>query len=231
MVAFAIGPEEDPKGAAVVLYKKSPPASAEANGTFLAQYAAMALENVGRFAAVEDLAYLDDLTHLYNARYLDLTLDKEIASATTTRAPFSLLFLDLDYFKSINDTHGHLVGSKLLIEAARVIKSCARDQDVVTRYGGDEYVILLRDTDSGGALKVAERIRRAVEAHHFLAREGIGVSISTCIGIASLPEHAQDKATLLDLADRAMYRGKKTSRNVIYVAAKGLEATPSTRKS
>jgi diguanylate cyclase (GGDEF)-like protein len=102
---------------------------------------------------------------------------------------------------------------------------------VAVRYGGDEYVVLLRGTDSGGALKVAERIRRTVENHRFLAREGHSLALSTCIGMASFPEHAQDKSTLLDLADRAMYRGKKGTRNVVYMAAKDLEATPPARHS
>ncbi len=143
--------------------------------------------------------------------------------------PFSLLFLDLDYFKSVNDTHGHVVGSKLLVEVSRVLKACVRDNDVVCRWGGDEYVLLLRGTDSGGALKVAERIRRSIETHRFLAREGFRLQITTCIGIATYPEHAQDKDTLLDFADRAMYRGKKSTRNIIYLAANGLEATPEAR--
>ena len=168
---------------------------------------------------MEDLAYLDDLTRLYNARYLDEALERELHG----KGPFSLLFLDLDHFKSVNDTHGHLVGSKLLVEAARVVKSCTRDQDVVARWGGDEYVVLLRETDSGGALKVAERIRRTVESHSFLAREGYGLGVTVCIGVASHPEHGVDRRTLLDLADRAMYRGKRTSRNVVYVATAAAE--------
>ena len=178
---------------------------------------------------MEDLVYLDDLTHLFNSRYLQLVLDKEFKALATNDKPFALAFLDLDYFKSINDTHGHLVGSKLLVEVARVLKNCVRDNDIVCRWGGDEYVLLLRGTDSGGALKVAERIRRSIESHRFLAREGFSLSISTCIGIASYPEHAQDQETLLDLADRAMYRGKKGTRNIIYMAAKNLEATPASR--
>ncbi len=198
---------------------------------YLAQNLGIALKNLGRFAEVEDLAYLDDLTHLFNTRYLDLVLDREIKHAQESESAFSLLFLDLDYFKNVNDTHGHIVGSKLLLEIARIIKGCVRDKDIVARYGGDEYTVLLRSTDSGGALKVAERIRRTIESHHFLAREGYGLSVTTCIGIASFPEHAQNKVTLLDLADRAMYRGKKTTRNVIYMASSGLEATPADRHS
>lgn len=218
-------------GYAVLLFKGDIPDAGLPSAIYLARHLGLALRNLGRFAEVEDLAYLDDLTHLFNMRYLNLVLDREVTQAAQGQKPFSLLFLDLDYFKSVNDTHGHMVGSKLLVEVARMVKACVRDNDVVCRFGGDEYVVLLRGTDSGGALKVGERIRRTIETHHFLAREGYGLSVTTCIGVASFPEHATDKPTLIDFADRAMYRGKKGSRNVIYVAAKGLEATPSQRHS
>ncbi len=219
------------RGYAVALFQGPPREEAESSTTYLSRHLGLALRNLDRFAEVSDLAYLDDLTHLFNMRYLHLALDREVTTSAQGGSPFSLLFLDLDHFKSINDTYGHLVGSRLLVEVARVLKGCVRDNDVVVRYGGDEYVILLKGTDSGGALKVAERIRRTVETHHFLAREGLGVSLTTCIGVASFPEHAQDKASLLDFADRAMYRGKKSSRNVVYMAASGLEATPEARHS
>ncbi len=223
--------EGDSLHGGVLLFFREDISDAGVSGApFLARHLGLALKNLGKFAAVEDLVYLDDLTHLFNSRYLQLVLDKEFkALATNENKPFALAFLDLDYFKSINDTHGHLVGSKLLVEVARVLKNCVRDNDIVCRWGGDEYVLLLRGTDSGGALKVAERIRRSIESHRFLAREGFSLSISTCIGIASYPEHAQDQETLLDLADRAMYRGKKGTRNIIYMAAKNLEATPASR--
>ena len=215
---------------AVLLFFRDDISDAGVSGApFLARHLGLALKNLGKFAAVEDLVYLDDLTHLFNSRYLQLVLDKEFKAVATNDKPFALLFLDLDYFKSINDTHGHLVGSKLLVEVARVLKNCVRDNDIVCRWGGDEYVTLLRGTDSGGALKVAERIRRSIEGHRFLAREGFSLSISTCIGIASYPEHAQDPQSLVDSADRAMYRGKKGTRNIIYMAAKNLEATPASR--
>jgi diguanylate cyclase (GGDEF)-like protein len=218
-------------GHAVLLFQETAHKEAESNAIYLARHVGIALRNLGRFAEVEDLAYLDDLTHLFNVRYLELVLDREVESAEATGGTFSLLFLDLDRFKNVNDTFGHLVGSRLLIEVARVLKGCVRDNDVVVRYGGDEYVVMLKGTDSGGALKVAERIRRTMETHHFLAREGLGVAITTCIGVASFPEHARDKGRLLDYADRAMYRGKKSSRNVVYMAASGLEATPADRHS
>jgi two-component system, cell cycle response regulator len=217
-------------GSVLMLFKGDIPEAGVAAAPFLARHLGLALKNLGKFAEVEDLAYLDDLTHLFNSRYLQLVLDKEFKSASKTDKPFSLLFLDLDYFKSVNDTHGHVIGSKLLVEVARVLKGCVRDNDVISRWGGDEYVALLRGTDSGGALKVAERIRRAIEQHRFLAREGFGLTITTCIGVASFPEHAQDKDALVDVADRAMYRGKKGTRNIIYMAAKNLEAPPASRR-
>jgi len=216
-------------GAALLLYEGDIQDAGAAAAPYLARHLALGLKNLGKFAEVEDLVYLDDLTHLFNSRYLELVLDKELKKDPTTAKPFALLFLDLDYFKSVNDTHGHMVGSKLLVEVSKVLKNCLRDNDVVCRWGGDEYVVLLRGSDSGGALKVAERIRRAVESHRFMAREGYSLNITTCIGIACYPEHAADKTGLLDVADRAMYRGKKGSRNIIYMAAKGLEAPPPSR--
>lgn len=216
-------------GAVLLHFEGDIPEEGVAACPYLARHLGLALKNLGRFAEVEDLVYLDDLTHLFNSRYLELVLDKEFKNATRTEKPFALLFLDLDYFKSVNDTHGHVVGSKLLVEVSKILKNCVRDNDVVCRWGGDEYVCLLRGTDSGGALKVAERVRRAIESHRFLAREGFGLNITTCIGIASYPEHALDKDTLIDFSDRAMYRGKKGTRNIIYVASKNLEATPATR--
>lgn len=218
-------------GHAVLFFASAPPENVAEVAGYLSRHYALALRNLGRFSEVEDLAYMDDLTHLFNMRYLHLVLDREVKSALQTESSFSLLFLDLDHFKSVNDTHGHLVGSKLLVEVGRVLKSCVRERDVVVRYGGDEYVVLLRSSDSGGALKVAERVRRTMESHPFLHREGLSLSLTTCVGVASFPEHARDKASLLDMADRAMYRGKRGPRNVVYMAAQDLEAPPSERKA
>jgi diguanylate cyclase (GGDEF)-like protein len=215
-------------GAVLLLFAQAVNPNFGDTASYLARHVGMALRNLGKFAEVEDLVYLDDLTHLFNSRYLELILEKEFRTNPPDKA-FALLFMDLDYFKSVNDTHGHVIGSKLLVEVSKILKNCVRDNDVVCRWGGDEYVVLLRSTDSGGALKVAERIRRSIEAHRFLAREGFSLSISTCIGVAAYPEHAGDKSSLLDFADRAMYRGKKGSRNIIYIADKNLEATPEAR--
>jgi diguanylate cyclase (GGDEF)-like protein len=214
-------------GAVVVLGDgELPPAAAE-GGAFLCRHLGIALHNLGRLRQVEHLAYLDDLTHLYNVRYLEVALERELKGGR----PFSVLFLDLDHFKAVNDQHGHLSGSRLLVEVARVLRACVRDDDVVVRYGGDEYVVLLVGIDSGGGLKVAERIRRAIEDHRFLSREGSRVRVTASIGLASFPEHAQGTGEILDLADRAMYRGKRSNRNVVYMASKDLPPVPAGERS
>ncbi len=216
-VLAGLGPDASPTGA-------WPPSGEQpSSAAFICRHLGLALRTLGRFKQVEHLAYLDDLTHLYNTRFLHLVLEREIAGAR----PFTILFLDLDLFKSVNDQFGHLVGSRLLVEVARVLRSCVRDDDVLARYGGDEYVAVLVGIDSGSALKVAERIRRAIEDHRFLAREKTTVRVTASIGLASYPEHATVKAEILDLADRAMYRGKRTTRNVVYMAARDLPPVPS----
>jgi diguanylate cyclase (GGDEF)-like protein len=209
-------------GAAAMLVRAPLGEECAEGAAFLARHLGLALANLGRLRQVESLAYIDDLTHLYNTRYLDVALEREL----TGGRPFTLLFMDLDHFKGVNDQHGHLSGSRLLVEVGRVLRACVRDEDVVVRYGGDEYVLLLAGIDSGGGLKVAERIRRAIEDHRFLSREGARVRVTASIGLASFPEHAATKAEIIELADRAMYRGKRSSRNVVYMASKDLPPVP-----
>jgi two-component system cell cycle response regulator len=221
-LCFPVEDDQAILGAAVVALPGELGATRRERAAFLCRHLGLALRNLGRLKQVEHLAYLDDLTQLYNSRYLHLALDRELSG---TR-PFTVLFLDLDHFKAVNDEYGHLAGSRLLVEVARVLRSCVRDEDVVARYGGDEYVAILLGIDSGGGLKVAERVRRAIEDHRFLAREGARVRITASIGLASFPEHTREKAEILDLSDRAMYRGKRTTRNVVYIASSDLPPVP-----
>jgi diguanylate cyclase (GGDEF)-like protein len=188
-------------------------------GTFLASHVGLALQTAGRMAAVEDLAYQDDLTGLFNTRYLDLVLGRELRRATASGEPLSLLFMDLDRFKQVNDRHGHLAGSKVLQEFGKLLQRCVRDCDVVVRYGGDEFVVVLLGTPAAGALRIAERIRSAVEAHAFLPPEG--VSLTVCVGVASSPEHGVEGRALLALADSALFQGKRDQRNTVRVADLG----------
>jgi diguanylate cyclase (GGDEF)-like protein len=164
------------------------------------------------------LSVTDDLTSLYNSRYLSQVLRRETKRATRNGRPLSLLFIDLDGFKSVNDVHGHLCGSKALVEAAAVIRHSARETDMIARYGGDEFALLLPDTGSDGAVAVGERIRERVAAHRFLESEGLLVRLTASVGVATLPDIATSVDGLVRAADMAMYRVKGRGKNGIDVA-------------
>lgn len=168
--------------------------------------------------AAKNLSYLDELTGLYNQRYLPMVLAHEIERARRDNGQFSLLFLDVDYFKMVNDGRGHLVGSKLLIELGEILKKQVRACDYAFRYGGDEFIVLLGSSNSENSKKVAERIRKSVEEHNFQV-EGHSLNLTISIGLASYPEHAQSASGLIQIADQAMYYGKRKSRNIVFVAS------------
>lgn len=188
------------------------------NAVFIAEQASLSFENAEKYKSATDLAYVDSLTDLYNPRYLNVVLDREIKRSNRSKVPFTVLFMDLDYFKEVNDVHGHLVGSKVLVEVSRLLVNCVRDIDAVIRYGGDEYTIILVDTDHELAFKIAERIRKSIEDHDFLEDESLSLKITASIGLATYPDHAKDKKDLLEMADKAMYYGKERSRNSVYIA-------------
>ncbi len=192
--------------------------------TFLARNISLALENSARYVHARAMAHVDSLTGLYNARYLELAIEREIARRQKAGAPFSVLFMDLDHFKSVNDRFGHTVGSKVLAEMGRLLKRQVREQDVLVRYGGDEFVAVIGDATTDDAFSAGERIRRTVEQHRFLAREGLGLRLSVCVGVATWPHHARTKEELLHCADLAMYHGKHRDRNAVYA----FDAVPET---
>lgn len=164
------------------------------------------------------LTLKDDLTDLFNQRFLSTALDLEIARFRRQATPFSLLFLDVDYLKSINDKYGHLVGSTVIKNIGKIIKSSVRNSDYAFRYGGDEFIVVLTGADSKNAFYVAERIRKEVEKHVFRV-EGTVVNVTMSIGVAGYPEHAQNHEDIIKLADRAMYNAKKKTRNVVFIAS------------
>lgn len=188
------------------------------NATFIAEQSSLSFENVEKYVSAQEMAYIDSLTDLYNTRFLEIALEREVKRSNRSTIPFSVLFMDLDYFKKVNDVHGHLVGSKLLIEVGELLTECVREIDTVVRYGGDEFTIILVDTDHEIAQKVANRIRMNIEKKEFLQTEGLSLHVTASIGIATYPRHASDKKELLDIADRAMYFGKNKSRNTVYLA-------------
>ncbi len=184
----------------------------------LLEPAAYTLLTVLRVARAEALSVTDDLTQLYNSRYLNEVLRKETKRAMRSGWPLSLLFVDLDGFKAINDVHGHLLGSRALIEASDVIRASARETDIVARFGGDEFAILLPETGVEGAHSVARRLRERLQRFTFLAGVAPVSRITASIGVATLPDVADTAEGLLHAADAAMYRVKLTGKNGIHIA-------------
>ncbi|HEX6975788.1 MAG TPA: GGDEF domain-containing protein [Vicinamibacterales bacterium] len=179
---------------------------------------AIAIENALRVQRAEALSVTDDLTQLYNSRYLSQVLRRETKRASRSGRPLSLLFVDLDGFKGINDTHGHLFGSRALVEAAGVIRTSARETDMVARFGGDEFALILPDTGSEGAVSVGERVRDRIAAFSFLQADGLNIRLTVSVGVATLPDVAASADGLIQAADQAMYWVKDHGKNGIYVA-------------
>jgi diguanylate cyclase (GGDEF)-like protein len=179
---------------------------------------AIALDNAVRMQRAEELSVTDDLTQLYNSRYLSQVLRRETKRASRNGRPLSLLFIDLDGFKSINDSHGHLYGSRALVEAASVIRASARETDIVARFGGDEFALVLPDTGSDGATFVGERIREKIAAWSFLRGDGLDITLTVSVGVATLPDVAASAEQLIQAADKAMYFVKDRGKNGIHVA-------------
>ncbi len=167
---------------------------------------------------VQRLSYHDDLTGLYNQKYLSLVLENEILRSQRNDKKFSVLFMDIDYFKMVNDTRGHWVGSHLLVEIGRVIKQRLRKSDYAFRYGGDEFVAVLPGTTAEGAKVAAERLRHAIETTDFVI-DGQHLKLTMSLGLAAYPDHAKTHKDIIKMADEAMYCGKNKSRNIVFVAS------------
>jgi diguanylate cyclase (GGDEF)-like protein len=186
--------------------------------TTIADYAAIAIENARNFTRVQELTVTDDLTKLHNARFMHEVLEHEISRAQRYRTELSVIFLDIDHFKSVNDSHGHLVGSQLLAEVADVIRAGLRKSDFGVRYGGDEFVCLLPQTPKHRAVEVAKRLRRALNEKVYLQTDKKTVRLTASFGVASFPADAKSKEDLLRLADNAMYGIKNTTRDGVGLA-------------
>jgi diguanylate cyclase (GGDEF)-like protein len=184
---------------------------------------AIALDNATTIQRAEALSVTDDLTRLYNSRYMNQVLRRETKRASRSGRPMSLLFIDMDGFKQVNDHHGHLCGSRALVEAAALIRSCARETDVVARFGGDEFALILPDTGRDGAVSVATRIRERISEHVFLKTDGLTIKLTASVGVATLPDVAGSAEELIRAADTAMYKVKGAGKNGIHVAVEDEE--------
>lgn len=182
---------------------------------FLLEQSCLALENAGRYSIAKDLLNIDELTGLFNYRYLEIALDREIKRAERYGLSMAVVFLDVDMLKVVNDTYGHLIGSRVLREIGGLLKKSVREVDVIIRYGGDEYTIILIETGKQGTTVVAERIRKAIENHTFAVDENLHLKLTASLGFACYPEDTKSKLELLEMADRAMYFGKESGRNIV----------------
>jgi diguanylate cyclase (GGDEF)-like protein len=177
----------------------------------LAAWAAMALENLRLSENMEKLAVTDELTQVYNYRFLKTALRREMKRAQRFGQQLSLIMIDVDNLKAYNDCHGHLRGSFLLKEIASLFASQVRSWDLVAKYGGDEFTLILPQTEREGALVVAERLRAVVSGHTFpLADPG---SVTVSLGVATFPDDADAAGSLIEAADRALYLAKQRGRN------------------
>ncbi len=168
---------------------------------------------------MSESALRDGLTKAFNKRYLTERLDNEFQHAMRNDAPLSLVFLDIDHFKRINDTHGHPAGDHVLVELAKLVMGALRNEDIFARYGGEEFAIVSRGVDVADAQALAERLRSTVEEHAF-SFEGRSIPVTISVGVARAPrEGVATPSDLIALADETMYTAKRTGRNKVCVAS------------
>ncbi len=165
---------------------------------------------------LREQAIRDPLTGLYNRRYLNETLPREIVRAARINLPLSVLVSDIDHFKILNDTHGHQTGDKFLVEIANLIKKYARASDIVCRYGGEEFLLVLPETTVEAAAKRAEELRQQC-AKLIIQHDGMELSTTISFGVATYPNHGQEAEEIIIKADKAMYKSKHNGRNRVTI--------------
>ena len=163
--------------------------------------------------SLKDKVIFDDQTEAYNRRYMEMCLDEEIERSSRYDHPFSILFLDLDHLKEVNDRYGHIYGSKVLRSVAILLRGRLRKSDKIFRFGGDEFVVTLPETDSQQALVVVQRLSGALKRHRILVRRGVRAIITASFGLATYPFDGSSPEALIRQADRLMYQAKREARD------------------
>lgn len=181
----------------------------------LADHAAIAIENANDVARIQQLTITDDTTGLFNVRHLYDVLARELDRSNRRRQPLSLAFLDLDRFKLVNDEHGHLVGSELLARAGQRLQDLSRKHDVCFRYGGDEFVIVMPETDAPAALAQATALHSELLATRFHMKNGLELRVSASVGLAAAPRDGATVHAIIGAADARMYQVKSHGRGAV----------------
>ncbi len=186
--------------------------------TTIADIAGIAISNARAVARINRLVITDDLTGLYNSRYFFEQVEYEVERAKRYHTPLSLVFFDLDHFKAVNDTYGHLTGSRLLKEVGELLQLLIRKTDRAARYGGDEFVIILPQTEKAGARTLAIKIMEALHKQCFFSNCGKRLEVTGSFGVSGFPDDAETSTELISAADTAMYLVKEQGRNGVSVA-------------
>ena len=183
--------------------------------TSVARSASLAIENAELHRRMEELTIIDELTEAYNYRYFVHVLEEEKKRALRYDLPLSIIMVDIDWFKKINDSYGHEAGNKVLRTLSRIIKQCIRDVDIFTRYGGEEFAIILPQTPLSEASRIGERIRSQVEQTIIEVDELKRLKITVSVGVSAFPENGKSHEELVSLADQALYKAKGAGKNLV----------------
>jgi diguanylate cyclase (GGDEF)-like protein len=227
VVAYPLGHDDEVLGAVVVGDPEGGTFSTEARAALVAlsRQAGTAVHNVQDHRETQRLSVTDPLTGAGNFRHLSTTLAREVERALRFDRPLSVLMLDLDHFKEVNDTWGHARGDTVLRELARRLGDCVREVDTVARYGGEEFALVLPETDLEGAEMVAQRVVESVGSEPFTAPDAPLVAVTVSVGVAAFPLHGHNAGDVMRAADRALYAAKSSGRNQWCTAATEVEPT------
>ena len=180
---------------------------------WVVQNVGMALFHGWIIHSIRDLVIKDDVSGLYNSRFLHDALEREFQRSQRYGSSFAIIFMDLDYFKTVNDTHGHRIGTAVLRETGLLLAETLRESDLAIRYGGDEFVVILPETHKADAIAVAKRIMKKIASQSYAQEQGLNLKLTASLGVAAYPDDSIDKLQLLEISDKAMYTVKGICRN------------------